>query len=39
MEYLSKERHDELAAELRYLIEEVYPKVAEEVAETGSPML
>ncbi len=36
MEYLSKERHDELAAELRYLIEEVYPKVAEEVAETGS---
>ena len=36
MEYLSKERHDELASELRYLIEEVYPKVAEEVAETGS---
>ena len=36
MEYLSKERHNELAAELRYLIEEVYPKVAEDVAETGS---
>ena len=36
MEYLSKERHDEIAAELRYLIEEVYPKVAEDVAETGS---
>ena len=36
MEYLSKERHDELAAELKYLIEEVYPKVAEDVAETGS---
>lgn len=36
MEYLSKERHDELAAELRHLIEDVYPKVAEEVAETGS---
>ena len=36
MEYLSKERHDELAAELRHLIEDVYPKVREEVAETGS---
>ena len=36
MEYLSKERHDEIAAELRHLIEDVYPKVAEEVAETGS---
>ena len=36
MEYLSKERHDELAAELRHLIEDVYPKVAEDVAETGS---
>ena len=33
MEYLSKERHNELTAELRHLIEEVYPKVAEEVAE------
>ena len=36
MEYLSKQRHDEIAAELRYLIEEVYPKVREDVAETGS---
>ena len=36
MEYLSKEKHDEIAAELRHLIEDVYPKVAEEVAETGS---
>ena len=36
MEYLSKEKHDELAAELRHLIEDVYPKVREEVAETGS---
>jgi len=36
MEYLSKERHDELAAELNHLIYEVYPKVTEEVAETGA---
>lgn len=36
MEYLSKERHDEIAAELWHLIEDVYPKVAEDVAETGS---
>ena len=36
MEYLSKERHDELTAELRHLIEDVYPKVAEEVAEMGA---
>ena len=36
MEYLSKERHDELAAELRHLIEDVYPKVAEDVAEMSA---
>lgn len=36
MEYLSKERHDEIVSELKHLIEEVYPKVKEEVAETGS---
>ncbi len=36
MEYLSKERHNELTAELRHLIEDVYPKVAEEVAEMGA---
>lgn len=36
MEYLSKERYDELAGELRHLIEDVYPKVREDLAETGS---
>ena len=36
MEYLSKERYNELAAELKHLIVDVYPKVKEEVAETGS---
>ena len=36
MEYLSKERYDELAGELRHLVEEVYPKVREDLAETGS---
>ena len=36
MEYLSKERYDEIAAELRHLIEEVYPKVKDDLAETGS---
>ena len=36
MEYLSKERYNEIASELRHLIEDVYPKVAEDVAETGS---
>ena len=36
MEYLSKQRYDEIAAELKHLINEVYPKVAEDVAETGS---
>ena len=36
MEYLSKERHDELTAELRHLIEDVYPKVAEDVAEMSA---
>ena len=36
MEYLSKERYDELAGELRHLVEDVYPKVREDLAETGS---
>ena len=36
MEYLSKRRYDEIAAELDYLINEVYPQVRETVAETGS---
>ncbi len=36
MEYLSKQKYDEIAAELKYLISEVYPKVTDEVAETGA---
>lgn len=36
MEYLSKQRYDELAAELRHLVEEVYPKVQEDLAETSA---
>lgn len=36
MEYLSKQRYDELAAELKHLINEVYPKVKDDLAETGS---
>ena len=36
MEYLSQQRYDELAAELRHLIEEVYPKVREDLAETSA---
>ena len=36
MEYLSKQKHDEITAELRHLIDEVYPKVKEDLAETGS---
>ena len=36
MEYLSKERYDEIASELRHLIEEVYPKVQEDLAETSA---
>ena len=34
MEYLTKERYDEIAAELKHLINEVYPKVKEDLAET-----
>ena len=34
MEYLSKERYDELATELKNLIEVVYPEVRDQVAET-----
>ena len=33
MEYLSKQRYDEIAAELKNLIEVVYPKVKEDLAE------
>ena len=36
MEYLSKERYDEISAELRHLIEEVYPKVQEDLAEMSA---
>ena len=36
MEYLSKQRYDEIAAELNHLITVVYPEVREDVAETGS---
>ena len=36
MEYLSKQRYDELAAELNYLIEVVYPQVRDDVAETSA---
>jgi len=34
MEYLSKQRYDEIAAELNHLINEVYPKVKDNLAET-----
>ena len=36
MEYLSKQRYDELVAELKYLIEVVYPQVRDDVAETSA---
>ena len=36
MEYLSKERHNELLSELKYLIGEVYPKVKEDLAEASA---
>lgn len=36
MEYLSKERYDELVTELNYLINVVYPQVREDVAETSA---
>lgn len=36
MEYLSRQRYDELAAELKYLIEVVYPQVRDDVAETSA---
>ena len=36
MEYLSKERYNELAAELKHLINEVYPKVTEDLAEASA---
>jgi transcription elongation factor GreA len=36
MEYLSKQRYDEIAAELNHLIGEVYPKVTEDLAEASA---
>ncbi len=36
MEYLSKERYDEIATELRNLIDVVYPKVTEDLAEASA---
>ena len=36
MEYLSKQKYDELVTELKHLIEDVYPKVTEELAEMSA---
>ena len=36
MEYLSKQRYDELAAELNHLINVIYPEVRDTVAETSA---
>lgn len=36
MEYLSRQRYEELVAELNYLIDVVYPEVRENVAETSA---
>ena len=36
MEYLSKQRYDEIAAELKHLLYEVYPKVADDLAEASA---
>ena len=37
MEYLSKERYDEIADELKHLINDVYPKVKDDLAEAQVP--
>ena len=36
MEYLSKRRYDEIAAELKNLIEVVYPRVTDDLAEASA---
>jgi len=36
MEYLSKQKYDEIVAELNHLINVVYPKAAEDVAEMSA---
>ena len=36
MEYLSKQRYDEISAELKHLINVVYPKVTDDLAEASA---
>ena len=36
MEYLSKERYDEIVAEINYLINEEYPRIKDALAEAGA---
>ena len=36
MEYLSKQRYDEIAAELNHLVNEVYPKIKDDLAEASA---
>ena len=36
MEYLLKQKYNEIAAELKHLINEVYPKVQDELAEASA---
>ena len=36
MEYLSKQRYDEIVAELNHLVNEVYPQVREDLAEASA---
>jgi transcription elongation factor GreA len=36
MEYLSKQRYDEIVAELNHLVNEVYPQVKEDLAEASA---
>ena len=36
MEYLSKQRYDEISAELKHLVEEVYPKIKDDLAEASA---
>ena len=36
MEYLSKQRYDDIAAELKHLVNEVYPQVQDDLAEASA---
>ena len=36
MEYLSKQRYDEIVSELNHLIDDVYPKVTDDLAEASA---